>query len=82
MHRQHVDDVRPIVASTVAVAEQLRGDSVAVGLVVNQDAPKSVASLWTEPPQEEAKTSVVVVRALENYPTPSIPRGAGGLSRD
>jgi len=38
MHRQHVDDVGPFVASLVAVAEQLRGDPVAVGLVADQDA--------------------------------------------
>jgi hypothetical protein len=38
MRRQHVDDVGPVVASLVSVAEQLRGDRVAVGLVVNQGA--------------------------------------------
>jgi hypothetical protein len=31
MHRQHVDDVGPVVAMSVAVAEQVRGDRVAVG---------------------------------------------------
>jgi hypothetical protein len=38
MRRQHVLDVGPVVASLVSVAEPLRGDRVAVGLVVNQGA--------------------------------------------
>jgi hypothetical protein len=38
MHRQHVDDVGPVVAVLVAVAEQLRGDRGALGLVTDQDA--------------------------------------------
>jgi hypothetical protein len=37
MHRQHVDDVGPVVGSVVAVAEQAGGDRIAVGLVVDQD---------------------------------------------
>jgi hypothetical protein len=37
MHRQHVDDVGPVVAKSVAVAEQLRGVRVTVGLVVDHD---------------------------------------------
>jgi len=43
MHRQHVDDVGPVVAPAVAVPNQLRGDRVAVDLVVDQDAAKCVA---------------------------------------
>ena len=31
MHRQHVDEVGPVVATSVAVAEELRGDRVQVG---------------------------------------------------
>jgi hypothetical protein len=38
MHRQHVDAVGPVVVMSVAVAEQLRGDRVTVGLVVDQNA--------------------------------------------
>jgi hypothetical protein len=37
MQRQHVDDVGPVVAMSIAVAEQLRGDRVTVGLVVDQN---------------------------------------------
>jgi hypothetical protein len=37
MYRQHVDDVGPVVARLVAVAEQLSGDRVTVGLVADQD---------------------------------------------
>jgi hypothetical protein len=44
IHRQHVDDVGPVVASLVAVTEQIRGDRVAVGLVVDQNAAEGVAS--------------------------------------
>jgi Ser/Thr protein kinase RdoA (MazF antagonist) len=40
MHRQHVDDVGPVVASLVAAAEQVRGDRVTVGLAVGQEAAK------------------------------------------
>jgi hypothetical protein len=43
MHRQHIDDVGPVVAMSVAVAKQLRGDRVAVGQVADQDAAKVVA---------------------------------------
>jgi hypothetical protein len=45
MQRQHVDDVGPVVASLVAVAEQLRGDRIAVGLVVDQNATEVIAGL-------------------------------------
>jgi hypothetical protein len=48
IHRQHVDDVGPVVAMSVAVAEQLRGNRVTVGLVVDQDAAESVADLGVE----------------------------------
>ena len=44
MHRQHVDDVGPVVAMSVAVAEQLGGDHVTVGLVEDQYVPEMVAS--------------------------------------
>jgi hypothetical protein len=41
---QHVDDVGPVVASVIAVAEQLRRDRVTVGLVVDQAAAEVIAS--------------------------------------
>ena len=44
MHRHHVDDVGPVVAPVVAVAEQLRGERVAVGLVVDQHVAGRVTS--------------------------------------
>jgi hypothetical protein len=44
MHRQHVDDVGPIAASLVAETEQLRGDRVAVGLIVDQRDAEVLAS--------------------------------------
>jgi len=55
MHRQHVDDVCLVVAWLVAVAEQVRGDRVAVGLVPYQNAAESVASLRVERFEERAK---------------------------
>jgi hypothetical protein len=48
MHRQEVDDVGPVVATLVAVAEQVRGDCVTVGLVVDQDAAEGVAGEWVK----------------------------------
>jgi hypothetical protein len=45
MHRQHVDDVGPVVASPVAVAEQVRDDRVAVGLVTDQNRAEVVSAL-------------------------------------
>jgi hypothetical protein len=48
IHRQHVDDVSPVVASVIAVAEQLRGDCVAVGLVVDQGAAERFSGLGIE----------------------------------
>ena len=43
MHRQQIDDVGPLVASFVTVEEQLRGDRVAVGLVVHQEVAEVFA---------------------------------------
>jgi hypothetical protein len=48
MHRQHVDDVCPVVAMSVAVAEQLRGDRVTVGLVSDQDSAERGACIRIE----------------------------------
>jgi len=42
MDRQEVDDVGPVVASPIAVAE-MRGDRITVGLVVDQDATETVS---------------------------------------
>jgi hypothetical protein len=48
MQRHHVDDVGPVAAGLVAVTHQARGDRVAVGLVVDQDAAESVAGFRVE----------------------------------
>jgi hypothetical protein len=45
VHRQKVDDVGPVVASLVTVAEQVRGDRIAVGPVVDQDPAEVIAGL-------------------------------------
>jgi hypothetical protein len=58
MHRQHVDDVGPVVAMSVAVAEQVRGDRVSVGLVVDQDAAEGVASLPAELLEKFAEVAI------------------------
>ena len=54
IHRQEVDDVRPIVATSVAVAEQFRGNRVAVGLVVDQNAAEGLACFRVERFQQSA----------------------------
>jgi hypothetical protein len=59
MHREHVDDVGPVVAMSVAVAEQLRGDRVTVGLVMDQNAAEVVSGLRVERFQQGAKVRVV-----------------------
>jgi hypothetical protein len=58
MHRQQVDDVGPVFASLVAVAEQLRGDRVTVGLVVDQDTAEGVAAEWVKHLEHSAELSV------------------------
>jgi hypothetical protein len=45
VHREEVDDVGPVVAALIAVADQARSDRVAVGLVVDQDSAERIASL-------------------------------------
>ena len=46
MHRQHVDDVSPVIASLVAAAEQVLSDRAAVRLVTDQNrAGVRIASL-------------------------------------
>jgi hypothetical protein len=59
IHRQDVDDVGPVVASPVAVAEQLRGDRVTVGLVVDQDAAEGVTGEWVEHLEDGTKVGVI-----------------------
>ena len=44
MHRQEVDDVRPVLTVLVAVSHQAGGDRVAVDLVEDQDATEVVAA--------------------------------------
>jgi hypothetical protein len=57
MHRQHVDDVGPVVALFVAVAEQLGSDRVAVGLVMDQDTTEPVASSGVEHLEDGAEVA-------------------------
>ena len=59
MHRQHVDDVRPVLAVLVAVAHQLGGGRVTVGLVVDQNAAEGVAGEWVEPFEDRSEVGVV-----------------------
>jgi hypothetical protein len=49
MHREHVDDVGPIIAVLVAVAEKVRGDRVTVSLVADQDPAERVAGRGRDP---------------------------------
>jgi hypothetical protein len=55
IHRQHVDDVGPVVALSVAVAEELRGDRVAVSLVVDQNSAERVACIRMEGLEDDAE---------------------------
>jgi hypothetical protein len=59
MNRQHVDDVGPVVAMSVAVAEQPRGDRVTVALVADQNAAEGVAGEWVEPFEERSEVCIV-----------------------
>jgi hypothetical protein len=68
MHRQYVDDVRPIVASLVVVAEQLRGDRVAIGLDVNQSAAEVVASPRVERLERGLEFAVTIDSVRQTQP--------------
>src|SRR5437773_7596616 len=58
IYRQQVDDVGPVVPSFVAVAEQVRGDRVAVGLVVDQDAAEVFAGRCAKGAKQVAEVVV------------------------
>ena len=60
MQCQHVDDDGPVVASIVAIPEELPSDRVAVGLVVDQDAPKGAADRWARGEERVAEFSIPV----------------------
>jgi hypothetical protein len=60
MRRQHVDDVGPVVAMSVAIPEQLRADRVTVGLVVGENAAEGIAGEWLELREGDAEVGVLV----------------------
>jgi len=59
MHRQHVEDVGPVVTVLVAVTHQAGGDRVAVGLVVDQHVSEVVAGPQVEGFEEGAEVGVL-----------------------
>jgi hypothetical protein len=59
-------NVGPVVTVPIAAANQLRGDRVAVGLVVDQHASEVVTGLGVESFEDCAQ---VVVRAQTQSPT-------------
>src|SRR6266550_8001796 len=59
VHRQHSDDVGPVVASLVAVAHQSGGDRVAVGLVADQHATEVVPGFRVERREKSTELSVL-----------------------
>jgi integrase len=60
MHGQDIDDVGPIVASPIAMAHQLRGDRLAVGLVSNQHVAEVFASRGVQGPEQVPEVGVLV----------------------
>jgi hypothetical protein len=67
MQRHHVDDVGPVVAMSVAVAEQLRGDRVTVGLVVDQNTAEGVAGEWVEPFEKSAQVGLSFAQVFGRF---------------
>ena len=61
MHRQHVDDGGPVVAMSVAVAEELRGDCVGGRPVSDEDVAKVFVGSRTQCGEQDAE---VVVHGL------------------
>ncbi len=59
MHRQEVDNVRPVLAVRVAIAHQHRGDGVATGLVTDESVAEISADRRRERKQERAETRFV-----------------------
>ena len=80
MHRQHVDDVGPIVAMSVAVAEQLRGDCVPVGSrTLEQFAQTAKVTEHAPRGRDTSRNSLVPLGASESPrlalgPAVSVPR--------
>jgi hypothetical protein len=60
MHRQLVDDVGPVAASPVAVADQLRADRVTVCLVADQDVAEVFACRAAKGAEQVSKVGVLV----------------------
>jgi hypothetical protein len=63
----NVDDVGPIVASFIAVAEQLRGDGVAVGLVVDQNVAEMIPGRRAESTEEITELGVPVAHVRGRF---------------
>jgi hypothetical protein len=59
IYRQQVDDVRPALPVLI-VAQQLRGDRIAVGVLADQDSGQLAAGLRVECREQSAEVGVVV----------------------
>ena len=81
MHRQHVDDVGPVVAMSVALTEQLRGDRFTVCLVLDQNAADGVAGEWVEHLENGAKAGVRHRQGPRESPSRRVPVRPSGFGQ-
>ena len=68
MHREEVEDVRPILAALVAVAHETGGNLVAVGLIEDERSPEIVPSFRRERLEECPEVGVVHAWSLDGPP--------------